>query len=70
MIATHTNEEREMILVVGHIVAFSLLHKPYIWGGDNPAKGVDCSGLVIEILKSMGKLPARGLDCRGSLRAF
>lgn len=29
---------------------------PYIWGGDDPIKGYDCSGLTIEILKSLGVL--------------
>lgn len=30
---------------------------PYRWGGDDPLVGFDCSGLVIEILQSVGKLP-------------
>jgi len=47
-------------LAIGQLVAYSLLNKPYIWGGDNPAEGLDCSGLVIEILKSMGVLPPKG----------
>jgi cell wall-associated NlpC family hydrolase len=34
--------------------------KPYIWGGDDPIKGFDCSGFVIECLKSVGLLPHRG----------
>jgi cell wall-associated NlpC family hydrolase len=41
-------------------IAKSFLGKPYIWGGDDPIKGFDCSGFVIEILKSVGKLPYRG----------
>lgn len=40
-------------------VAWSLHGTPYIWGGDDPS-GLDCSGLVIEILKSDGTLPRRG----------
>lgn len=32
----------------------------YKWGGDDPS-GFDCSGFVIEILKSVGAFP-RGLD--------
>jgi len=51
---------RDRTLSIGSMVAFSLLNKPYIWGGDNPVEGLDCSGLVIEILKSMGVLPAQG----------
>ena len=41
-------------------IAFSFLGKPYIWGGDDPVKGFDCSGLCIEILKSVGLLPRQG----------
>ena len=36
------------------------LGKPYRWGGDDPIAGFDCSGLVIEHLKSVGILPAQG----------
>jgi len=31
----------------------------YSWGGDDPS-GFDCSGFVIEVLKSVGKLPRKG----------
>jgi cell wall-associated NlpC family hydrolase len=41
-------------------VAYSLLNKPYLWGGDDPMGGFDCSGLCIEILKSVGLLPRQG----------
>ena len=34
--------------------------KPYLWGGDDPIAGFDCSGLVIEPLKSVGILPKIG----------
>lgn len=27
---------------------------PYRWGGDDPVHGYDCSGLVLELLKSVG----------------
>ena len=40
-------------------VAWSFHGTPYIWGGDDPT-GFDCSGLVIEILQSVGKLPRVG----------
>ena len=40
-------------------VAWHLLGTPYIWGGDDPT-GLDCSGLVVEILKSDGSLPRSG----------
>lgn len=37
----------------------SYLGKFYKWGGDDPS-GFDCSGLVIEVLKSCGVLPRAG----------
>lgn len=40
--------------------AWALLGLPYIWGGDDPMAGFDCSGLVVEILKAAGVLPADG----------
>ena len=40
-------------------VAWSYHGTPYIWGGDNP-QGFDCSGLVVECLKSVGVLPRKG----------
>lgn len=39
------------------LYAFKQVGKAYIWGGDDPMKGFDCSGLVIEVLKSCGMLP-------------
>ena len=41
-------------------IAFSYLGKPYIWGGDDPLGGFDCSGFVIEILRSVGILSRDG----------
>ncbi len=41
-------------------IAMSYLGKKYKWGGDDPIEGFDCSGLVIECLKSIGKLPREG----------
>jgi len=37
--------------------AMSFLGKAYIWGGDDPILGYDCSGLVQEILASVGMDP-------------
>ena len=34
--------------------------RPYLWGGDDPMAGFDCSGLVIEPLKAVGILPKIG----------
>jgi hypothetical protein len=36
------------------------LGQPYVWGGDDPIAGWDCSGLVIEGLKASGILPREG----------
>lgn len=41
-------------------IAFRFLGKPYVWGGDDSISGFDCSGFVIEILKSVGILPRDG----------
>lgn len=38
--------------------ALSYLGTPYIWGGDDPS-GFDCSGFVVECLKSVGLLSER-----------
>jgi cell wall-associated NlpC family hydrolase len=38
--------------------ALSFLGQPYRWGGDDPIDGYDCSGLVQEILASVGADPA------------
>lgn len=34
--------------------AMSFIGLPYRWGGDDPMEGFDCSGFVIELLKSQG----------------
>jgi cell wall-associated NlpC family hydrolase len=34
----------------------SYLNIPYIFGGKNPLQGEDCSGLVCEFLKALGKI--------------
>lgn len=36
-------------------VAWGFLGTPYIWSGDDPS-GFDCSGFVLECLKSVGEL--------------
>ena len=50
--------------------AFSLLHAPYIWGGDSPFKGWDCSGLVQEILAGVGLDPKEDQTAQGLFMAF
>lgn len=38
-------------------VIMSYLHINYMWGGNSPLTGMDCSGVVIDILKTIGELP-------------
>lgn len=40
-------------------VAMRYLGIPYRWGGDDPMAGYDCSGFVIEVLKSVGLIARR-----------
>lgn len=51
---------RDVSKKIAREVAFAFLGKPYIWGGDDPINGFDCSGFVIEIMKSVGLLPRGG----------
>ena len=37
--------------------AMNLLGTPYIYGGNSPLVGLDCSGLVMECLRSVGCAP-------------
>lgn len=53
------NVDKQEIL---KLYAFSLAGLPYRWGGDTPMDGFDCSGLVLELLKSQGLWPATE-DC-------
>lgn len=39
-------------------IAWACYGLPYIWGGDDAVEGFDCSGLMIEILQSVGVLRA------------
>lgn len=41
-------------------IAWELYGLPYKWAGDDPMEGFDCSGVPVEILKSVGKLPHEG----------
>lgn len=50
-------------------IAWSFLGRPYVWGGNDPS-GFDCSGYVIEILKSVGVLPRNGDWTAAGLKNF
>lgn len=45
--------------------AKTFIGKPYIWGGDDPILGFDCSGLVQEILASIGMDPPGDQTAQG-----
>jgi cell wall-associated NlpC family hydrolase len=47
-------------LDIAERIAWKLYGMPYIWGGDDPIDGFDCSGMIVEILKSVGILPHTG----------
>jgi cell wall-associated NlpC family hydrolase len=49
-----TRDEFQAALLV---LATGYLGRPYIWGGDDPIRGFDCSGLVQEVLASLGEDP-------------
>jgi cell wall-associated NlpC family hydrolase len=45
--------------------AMSFLGTPYKWGGNNRLEGLDCSGFVIELLKSAAEpLPAPDMSAQ------
>lgn len=48
---------RELKMQIFRDYAFSFIGLPYKYGGDDPIKGFDCSGLVIELYQSLGLIP-------------
>lgn len=55
--------------------ALKLIGTPYLWGGDDPLKGFDCSGLAQELLAIVGLDPkgdqtAQGLYDHFKTRSF
>lgn len=51
---------RDQAVQIATETALAFHGLPYLWGGDDPVAGFDCSGFCIEILKSVGMLPRRG----------
>ena len=51
-----TLNDREFALKL----AWEMWGLKYVWGGDDSIAGFDCSGMVIELLKSSGRLPLKG----------
>ena len=59
--------QREMAVKI----AWRMWGIPYIWGGDDPVDGFDCSGMCVEILKSVGVLSRKGdWSAHGLYRLF
>jgi len=53
-------------MIILQAYALSFLGVPYKWGGNNAVEGVDCSGLVMELLKSSAeKLPENDMNAQG-----
>lgn len=51
-------------------VALSCLNVPYIWGGNNPLSGMDCSGFAQWCLQSVGMDPKGDQTAQALYRAF
>lgn len=46
------------------LLALDLIYEPYVWGGDNPDEGMDCSGFVGYWLKQLKVIPRRSIQRR------
>ena len=62
---TKTSAARKWLLAT----ALAYLGTPYRWGGDDPS-GFDCSGFVIECLRSTGLIPPGDRTADGLLAHF
>jgi cell wall-associated NlpC family hydrolase len=50
-------------------IARTFLHTPYAWGGESRRTGVDCSGLVVAVYRTLGlELPHQSDELWHSLR--
>lgn len=52
------------------VTAISFLNTPYVWGGNNPLEGLDCSGLVQQILGTVGEDPPGDQTAQGLFDHF
>lgn len=50
-------QERQRKAAVEYLEQILQMAVPYIWGGDDPIYGYDCSGDIVEVLQSTGKMP-------------
>lgn len=50
-----TNEDLRYVALE---IAWRMWGLPYLWGGNDPIAGIDCSGMQVEILQSVGILPS------------
>lgn len=46
-------------------IALMFIGTPYIWAGNDVTTGVDCSGFVAEVMRSVGYLDKRDLNAQG-----
>jgi hypothetical protein len=52
-------------------LAFEYLDKPYIWAGNDPLYGTDCSGFACFLARSMGFIPPnKDFACQGLYTKF
>lgn len=51
-------------------VMVSLLNVPYFYGGNNPLQGLDCSGGVQWVYRSVGVLPPGDFSAQGLFNLF
>lgn len=51
-------------------VGLMFIGTPYVWGGNDLTKGVDCSGFVCEVSRSVGLLDKRDLTAQGLYKYF
>jgi len=45
--------------------ALMFIGTPYVWNGNTPEQGFDCSGLVNEVLMAHGHLPKKDRNAQG-----